>query len=113
MLLLITSFSYSLDPFRIQFITGPFSDSTSSATSYNPNTYAVSETEAELYYAGLHSKPRLLYCMGEKWSLPRGPEVQSCLKGLCGVFNHPIIKVWNHDLGWEVVKIIDAHKVSC
>lgn len=74
--------------------------------------HAVSETEAQFYYGGLHSAPRLLYRTGKKW-------IQSCLleppdrsKELVPVFNHPITKVWNDDLGWEIVKIMDAHEGS-
>jgi hypothetical protein len=43
---------------------------------------------------------------------PRGPETQRLLKELCEVFTHPIAKVWNHDLGWKVVKVMDTHLVS-
>ncbi|KAJ3912719.1 hypothetical protein F5877DRAFT_53614 [Lentinula edodes] len=66
--------------------------------------HAVSETEAQFYYGGLHSAPRLLYRTGKKW-------IQSCLleppdrsKELVPVFNHPITKVWNDDLGWEIIR---------
>ena len=48
----------------------------------------------------------------EKWSPPGGLEAQRHLKELREVFNHPITKVWNHDLGWSVVEVMDAHKVS-
>ena len=34
------------------------------------------------------------------------------MKELCEVFTHPIAKVWNHDLGWKVVEVMDAHAVS-
>jgi hypothetical protein len=75
-------------------------DAASSATSYTPDPHAVSRAEAQSYYAGLHSKPTLLYCTGkEQWSAPRGPEAQRRLKKLCEVFTHPITKAWNHDLG--------------
>jgi hypothetical protein len=87
-------------------------DATSSATSYTPDLHAVSKAEAQSYYAGLHSEPTLLYRTGkEQWSPPRGPEAQRRLKELCEVFTHPIAEVWNHDLGWKVVKILDTHKV--
>jgi hypothetical protein len=84
----------------------------SSATSYTPDARAVSTVEAQSYYAGLHSEPTLLYRTGKEWSPPRGPEAQRRLKELREVFNHPITKVWNHDLGWRVVKVMDAHTVS-
>jgi hypothetical protein len=86
-------------------------DAASSATSYTPDVHAVSKVEAQSYYAGLHSEPTLLYRTGKEWSPPRGPEAQRRLKELCEVFNHPITKVWNNDLGWKVVHVMDAHKV--
>jgi hypothetical protein len=88
-------------------------DALSSATFYTPDPHAVSMAEAQSYYAGLHSEPTLLYRTGkEQWSPPRGPEAQRRLKELCEVFTHPITKVWNHDLGWKVVEVMDAHTVS-
>ncbi|KAK0213851.1 hypothetical protein IW262DRAFT_1411917 [Armillaria fumosa] len=86
-------------------------DAASSATSYTPDAHAVSKAEAQSYYTGLHSEPTLLYRTGKEWSPPRGPEAQRRLKELREVFNHPITKVWNHDLGWRVVKVMDAHTV--
>lgn len=84
-----------------------------SATSYTPDPRAVSREEALCYYAGLPSRPRLLYRTGkEQWSRPRGLEAYSRRKELCEVFNHPIADVWNDDLGWKVVKIMDTHAVS-
>ncbi|KAJ3803887.1 hypothetical protein F5876DRAFT_84203 [Lentinula aff. lateritia] len=46
-----------------------------------------------------------------KWSPPCGPEAQCPLKELVPVFNHPITKVWNDDLGWEAVKVMDVHEI--
>ncbi|THH10642.1 hypothetical protein EW146_g8312 [Bondarzewia mesenterica] len=64
------------------------------------------------YYAGLPSEPTLVYRTGkEQWSLPRGLEAQRRLKELREVFNHPITKVWHHDLAWKVVSIMDDHKI--
>ncbi|KAG7451734.1 uncharacterized protein BT62DRAFT_1030868 [Guyanagaster necrorhizus] len=88
------------------------SNAMSSTTSYTSDAHAVSDAEAQFYYAGLHSEPTLLYRTGKKWSPSRGLEAQCHLKELCEVFNHPIRTVWNHDLGWRVVKILDAHTVS-
>jgi hypothetical protein len=88
-------------------------DAASSATSYTPDPHAVSEAEAQSYYAGLPSEPVLLYRTGkEPWSPPRGPEAQRRRKELCAVFTHPIANVWNDDLGLKVVEIMDAHAVS-
>lgn len=83
----------------------------SSTTSYTPDVHAVSKAEAQSYYAGLHSEPTLLYRTGKEWSPPSGPEAQLQLKELREVFHHPITKVWNHDLGWRVVEVMDAHTV--
>lgn len=88
------------------------SNAASSATSYLPNAHAVSKVEAQSYYAGLHSEPMLLYCMGKEWFPPSRPEAQPHFKELHEVFNHLIMKVWNHNLGWMVVKVMEAHKVS-
>jgi hypothetical protein len=88
-------------------------DAASDTTPYTPDPYAVSNAEAQSYYAGLHSEPTLLYRTGkEQWSPPRGPEAYRRLKELCEVFTHPITKVWNHDLAWKVVDVLDAHTVS-
>jgi hypothetical protein len=68
--------------------------------------------EALSYYAGLPSQPVLIYRTGkEQWSAPRGPEAYRRLKELLPVFAHPIARVWNEDLGWKVVSIMDAHQV--
>ncbi|KAM6499303.1 hypothetical protein JOM56_004811 [Amanita muscaria] len=80
------------------------SDAASSATSYTPDPHAVSEAEAQSYYAGLHSEPTLLYRTGkEQWFPPRGPEAQRRLKELCEVFTHPIVK--------KVVEVMNAHTI--
>jgi hypothetical protein len=48
-------------------------DASSSATPYNPYPHAVSEAEAQFYYAGLRSEPMLLYRASEgQRSPPRG-----------------------------------------
>lgn len=88
-------------------------DAASSVTSYSPDPHAVSKAEAQSYYAGLPSEPTLVYRTGkEKWSPPRGPKAKRHLKELRGVSDHPIIKVWDHDLGGKVVSVMDDHKVS-
>ena len=61
----------------------------------------------------LPSEPALVYRTGkEQWSPPRGPDAQRRLKELREVFDHPITKVWHHDLAWKVVSVMDDHKVS-
>ncbi|KAF9505747.1 hypothetical protein BS47DRAFT_1432932 [Hydnum rufescens UP504] len=78
-------------------------DTTSSATSHTPDPHAVSNAEAQWYYSGLPSKPKLLYRTGkEQWSPPRGPWAHGRLKELCEVFAHPITKVWSDDLAWKI-----------
>ena len=105
----ITSSSITESTFSLNF----GDDATSDATSYVHDQHAVSQAEAQLYYAGLPSGPRLLYSTGkEQWSPPKGPEAQRRLKELCEVLTHPIAKVWDHDLGWKVVNVMDAHMVS-
>ncbi|KAF8552333.1 hypothetical protein OG21DRAFT_1535374 [Imleria badia] len=89
-------------------------DAASSATSYSYPTdpHAVSTEEALSYYAGLPSQPALIYRTGkEQWSPPKGPEAYRRLKELCQVFAHPIIEVWNDELGWKVVSVMDAHQI--
>ncbi|KAJ7691634.1 hypothetical protein B0H17DRAFT_1179591 [Mycena rosella] len=103
--------SYEENPTASTFSLGLGGDAASSATSYTPDARAVSKAEAQSYYAGLHSEPTLLYRTGKEWSPPSGPEAQRRLKELREVFNHPITKLWNHDLGWRVVKVMDAHTV--
>lgn len=82
-------------------------DAAPSAASYTSDPHAVSQAEAQSYYSGLHSEPTLLYRTGKEWSPPRGPQARRRLKELREVFNHPITTVWNHDLGWRVVKVWD------
>ena len=87
-------------------------DAASSATSYAPDPHAVSMEEALSYYTGLPSQPALIYRTGkEKWSAPKGPEAYRRLKELLPVFTHPITGVWNEEIGWKVVSIMDAHQV--
>lgn len=95
------------------FSSGFGGNAASNATSYSPDPHAVSEAEAQSYYAGLPSEPTLVYRTGkEKWSPPRGPEAQCRLKELREVFDHPITNAWHHDLAWKVVHVMDDHKVS-
>lgn len=90
-----------------------FSDHGSSATSYVPDPHAVSKAEAEFYYAGLPSAPTLIYRTGkEQWIPPIGFEAHRRLKELRPVFGHLINKVWNDNLSWKVVDVLETHKVS-
>ncbi|KAF9503820.1 hypothetical protein BS47DRAFT_1490340 [Hydnum rufescens UP504] len=101
--------SHAPDPHSVSSL-GFDRDAVSSATSYTPDQHAVSNAEAQWYYSGLPSKPKLLYRTGkEQWSPPRGPWAHGRLKELCEVFVHPITKVWSDDLAWKVVNVMDAH----
>lgn len=84
----------------------------STATLGISDVHAVSHAEAISYYAGLHSKPRLLYRTGKKWPPSSGSEPQRRPKQLCEVFNHPIVDIWNDNLGWKVVGVLDKQKVN-
>ncbi|KZP25739.1 hypothetical protein FIBSPDRAFT_929153 [Athelia psychrophila] len=91
---------------------GPGGDAASSPASYAPDPHAVSEAEAESYYAGLPSEPTLVYRTGNaQWTPPRGPHPQRRPKELREVFDHPIAEVWQHDLAWKVVSAMDDHKI--
>ena len=62
--------------------------------------------------SGATSQPALIYRTGkEQWAPLKGPEAYRRLKELCEVFAHPIVEVWNEELGWKVVSIMDAHQV--
>ncbi len=83
------------------------------AVSSIPDPHDVSKAEAQSYYAGLHSEPTLLYRTGKDSGLRPGDlRPSAVLKEICEVFTHPIAKVWNNDLGWKVVEVLDAHTVS-
>ncbi|KAF9503584.1 hypothetical protein BS47DRAFT_1378384 [Hydnum rufescens UP504] len=94
--------SYAPDPHSVSSL-GFDHDAASSATSYTPDQHAVSNVEAQWYYSGLPSKPKLLYRTGkEQWSPPRGPWAHGRLKELCEVFTHLITKIWSDDLAWKI-----------
>lgn len=83
----------------------------SSATFFTPDPHAVPQAEAQAYYSGLASEPRLVYRTGTPWSPPRGPEAQRRRKELREVYNHPIVALWNGGLAWKVVEIMDSHGI--
>lgn len=77
------------------------------------DAHAPSEDESGLYYYGIPSRPALLYRTGKrKWFPPTGAEAYCRPKELREVFDHPLTKVWNNDLGWKVVDVMDGHAVS-
>ncbi|KAI9431125.1 hypothetical protein H4582DRAFT_2121694 [Lactarius indigo] len=80
-----------------------------SATSFTPDPHTVSHTEAQAYYSGLASEPKLVYRTGAPWSPPHGPEAQRRRKELREVYNHPLVALWNDGLAWKVVDVMDAH----
>lgn len=87
------------------------SNTRSSTTSYSCDPHAVSRQEALSYYAGLPSKPTLLFRTGMKWTPPSGPEAHLRRKELRPVFHHSIVDKWNGGLGLEVAGIMDAQKI--
>jgi hypothetical protein len=88
-------------------------DAPSSPTSHIDDPHAVSFAEAQGFYAGLPSDPVLIYrSEKEEWSPPSVPEAYRRKKQLRPVFNHPIVNVWNNDLGWKVVAVLDARAAS-
>ena len=88
-------------------------DVPSSTTSHTDDPHAISIAEAQGFYAGLPSDPVLIYrSEKEEWSPPSGPEAYHRKKQLRPVFNHPIVDVWNNDLGWKVVDVLDVRTAS-
>lgn len=84
----------------------------SSAMSHDHDAHAVPKAEAETYYLGLHSRPTLVYRTGqEPWTPPTSFDLDRRPKELSEVFGHPIVEVWNNELGYKVVKIMDSHQV--
>ncbi|KAI9684814.1 MAG: hypothetical protein M1829_000189 [Trizodia sp. TS-e1964] len=87
-----------------------FDDSFSAS---DPDPYDVREEEAQSFYSGLPSEPRLVYRSGkDTWSPPTGPEAYRRQMELCAVFDHPITTIWEDNLAWKVVKILDSHEDS-
>lgn len=78
-------------------IPGPFPD--------HNDTHAVSFQESRTYYAGIPSRPILLYRTGKAWFPPTGPEAYTRYKDLWPVFNHPIVHLWDTPLSSDVVAI--------
>ncbi|KAI9651430.1 MAG: hypothetical protein M1829_003010 [Trizodia sp. TS-e1964] len=92
--------------------TSPSESLQDSLTTFDPDPHGVSEAEAQSFYSGLPSKPRLLYRTGkDAWSPAKGPEAYSSKKELCAVFDHPIVNLWNNSLAWEAVNILDNYTV--
>ena len=82
-------------------------------SSSSSSPYSVSELEARSYYAGLPSKPVLVYRTSTTpWRQPIGDEVYRELKELRPVFNHKIATVWN-TLGQELSDCLLSAGVTC
>ncbi|KAH8806706.1 hypothetical protein DL96DRAFT_1717646 [Flagelloscypha sp. PMI_526] len=90
---------------------GSGEDAPSSVTSDEHDQFTVSASEARLYYADLASSPTLLYRTGRPWTPPTGLETYPLVKSSIGVFDHPIMHVWDNVLSLELVDILDAHKI--
>ncbi|EJD36925.1 hypothetical protein AURDEDRAFT_92509 [Auricularia subglabra TFB-10046 SS5] len=70
----------------------------------------ASEEEATLYYAGLPSRPRLVYRSSTTpWALP--PDGRPREKELYGATTHKLNKVWD-ELAPKVVRLFDDKKVQ-
>ncbi|KAG9082332.1 hypothetical protein FRC06_005116, partial [Ceratobasidium sp. 370] len=68
--------------------------------------------EAQLYYAGLPSKPCLIAHTGSPWELPSGPEVYPWLKELKIPGEHKIFEAWEDSLALKVHAILDQNDVD-
>ena len=70
------------------------------------------ELEATLYYAGLPSRPLLVYRSGSTpWKMTLGPWYYPVMKELRPVFSHKIATVWG-DLGPKVCSCLDTLRVT-
>lgn len=86
-------------------------DSASSPSTSLAPSASVSEMEAFSYYAGLPSRPKLVFRTGTTpWVDPTGPEEYPELKELKPVFGHKIATVWKN-LGNKVYHYLDLLKI--
>lgn len=73
----------------------------------------VSDEEAQVYYAGLPSKPVLVARTGTTpYGAPTGPEAYPKLKELKIVGGHEIKELWEDDLAFKVHAILSENKVE-
>lgn len=72
----------------------------------------ISKLEAQLYYDGLPSKPRLIARTGPLWEAPSGPEAYSRLKELKIPGDHEIFEVWEDNLAFKAHAILDQNDVD-
>ena len=72
----------------------------------------ISESEAQLYYSGLPSNPRLIARTGSPWEAPSGPESSPRPKELRTPGDHEISEVWEDDLAFKVHGILDGNGVD-
>jgi hypothetical protein len=77
--------------------------------------YPPSFVEAEYFYYGLYSKPRLIARSSTyAWVEPRGAEAYLTPKELTPLgFGHPLEDHWEHKVGPEVVSYLDDEGVKC
>ena len=68
--------------------------------------------EAQLYYDGLPSKPRLIARTGPSWEAPSGPEAYPRFKELKIPGAHKIFKVWEDNLAFKFHAILDQNDVD-
>ncbi|KAF8885889.1 hypothetical protein CPB84DRAFT_1850262 [Gymnopilus junonius] len=73
----------------------------------------VSEEEAEHYYHGLHSKPRLIARTGEPWEHTPCPEVYFRTKSLMTVERHEkLMELWEDNIAFKVHDILNQNQVN-
>jgi hypothetical protein len=65
------------------------------------------DTEARLYYYGLHSKPVIVARTGSPWEEPTGMDAYPRKKQLGVVGRHGIGEIWEEVLGLKVRDILD------
>ncbi|KAF4573394.1 hypothetical protein EYR36_007908 [Pleurotus pulmonarius] len=75
--------------------------------------HAIPEYVASSYYAGLPSRPALIYRAhpGNPWFPLSGHNVFHRRKLLCPVFEHPLANLWNSGLWKDVQKAMDLNGV--
>ena len=87
-----------------------------SSTTSDPQStnigWGMDKLEAQLYYAGLPSKPRLITRTGPPWEAPSGPEAYPRLKELKIPGDHEILEVWEDNLALKIHAILDQNDVD-
>ncbi|CAE6450272.1 unnamed protein product [Rhizoctonia solani] len=80
-----------------------------------PNQAPMSESEAQHYYHGLYSRPRLVArssAFSEPWIEPTVPFEQLPCKELRPVGKHPIYEVWDDKLAPAVLDLLQTQRID-